>query len=502
MKILLTTLNAKYVHSAPALRYLYNSAGGYGKFIHIHEFTINHNDGHIFTEILRNDYDVVCFSCYIWNGERILYLAENLKKAAPQMKIILGGPEATQRWDDILERQEAIDFVVLGEGEKVFPMLLNALLQKQDWTDIPGLAGRVKDGIFYNQPDEAMDFSQVPFIYDKIPWEDDRIIYYEASRGCAFRCGYCLSSIDKTVRQRPIHMVKKELDHFLRGKVRQVKLVDRTFNLDPQRCYDLFKYLMDNDNGVTNFHFELCGELITAQHIELLKRARQGLFRFEIGVQSTNEETLKACNRPGNFDRIKENVKALRVVGNIVLHLDLIAGLPYEDYNTFRKSFNDVYSLLPDELQLGFLKMLPGTALRKEAEKYGYVYRRKAPYEMISNDFLSIEDVIKLKDIEHVLDLYYNKGGFKSTLEYLTGIKGTTPFDFYSEFADYYYGEGLQHRSHSKESLYRIMYGYGLRKSIEYPELWVLVKELLREDMAKYLNPETVKRFDKIGWES
>lgn len=502
MKLLLTTLNAKYIHSAPSLRYLYNSAGEEAEFLHFREFTINHDEGHIYSEIMRGNFNAVFFSCYIWNADKILYIAENLKKAEPDMRIILGGPEVAQRAEEILYEHAYIDLIALGEGESVFPLLLKAMVHNIDYTNIPGIAWRLEDNVYLNKPEDSVDFSLVPFLYDGIPWENDKIIYYETSRGCPFRCRYCLSSIDKNIRQRSVDMVKKEIALFLNGKVRQVKLIDRTFNYDHKRCYEILEYIMNHDNGVTNFHFEICGELITKEHLKLLENARPGLFRFEIGVQSTNRKTLEACCRSGNFNKVKENVKAISVKENITLHLDLIAGLPYEDYNTFKKSFNDVYSLLPDELQLGFLKLLPGTPLRDEAERYGYVYRNKAPYEIISNDFLSPKDILVLKDIEHVLDLFYNKGGFKNTLEY--GIKAfsETPFDFYRELARFFHDEGLQHRAHAKEALYRIMYRFALEQDEDFPGMGQQMKELLREDMAKYLNPETVKRFDKKGWES
>lgn len=501
MKILLTTLNSKYIHSNLALRYLYGVAGERARYLHLQEFTINQSDSYIFSELIRGNYDAVCFSCYIWNIVRTLSLAENLKKAKPEVKIILGGPEAAERAKQLLETGKFIDFIMLGEGEGIFPELLEALPADGPYRMLPGLAGRSGNKIFLNEPQEPVNFSEVPFPYEKLPWDEDKIIYYETVRGCPYRCSYCLSSIEKTMRERSMERVKRELKSFLDKKVRQVKLVDRTFNYDGERSLKIIRFLMEHDNDVTNFHFELCGELITEEFIKQLEKARPGLFRLEIGVQSTNEKTLKACRRQGNFEILKEKVGRLASMGNITLHLDLIAGLPHEDYNTFRKSFNDVYALMPDELQLGFLKLLPGTPLREETDRYGYVYQTLAPYEVIASDFLSAESMVRIKGIESVFDLYYNRGGFRQTLAYAGAALGETPFDFFEEFADFYYLKGYQHRSHGKEDLYRILYQYSLWKERKIPQTAERMQELLREDMADALNPEAVKKFERRGWE-
>lgn len=502
MRILLTTLNSKYVHSNLALKYLYASAEKSRHSIDIMEFTINNDDDYIFMELLRGGYDVVCFSCYIWNVERILYLSENLKKANSEILILMGGPEVSFDTIPFLSQHKQIDFIISGEGETVFAKFTEELLSEEpQFEKIKGLTYRMNGKIYVNAPAPILEFEAIPFPYNYLISEDNKVLYYESSRGCPFNCSYCLSSTDKKVRALSIERVKTELSYFIYKKVKQVKFIDRTFNYDKNRCLEILKYLIVSDNEVTNFHFELCGDLIDDDMISVLREARNGLFQFEIGIQSTNETVLSACNRSSDFDKLAANVKKLREMGNIHLHLDLIAGLPYEDYDSFRKSFNDVYALRAHQLQLGFLKFIKGAPIREQKEEFDYIYREKAPYEIISNKYISALGIIRLKKIENVLDLYYNRGGFENTLEFSVNNLTETPFDFYEELADYYYLKGFQHKSHKKEDLYRIFLLYASWKERFRTNTKDVIKELLAQDMGQTLNPEAIKKFERKGWE-
>jgi radical SAM superfamily enzyme YgiQ (UPF0313 family) len=498
MKVLLTTLNTKYVHSNLALRYLYAVAGDYRDHVEIAEYTINHNDDYIFTELMRRDSKLYCFSCYIWNIERILYLAECLKKAKPNVRILLGGPEVSFEGEDFLFNNPHIDFVIQGEGEAAFSnFLVQYFSSLPVYEEVLGLMYRDGNMVRRNKPSPLLKFESVPNPYDFLPAEDDKILYYESSRGCPFRCAYCLSSIEHQVRALPMERVKTDLNYFIYKKVKQVKFVDRTFNYDANRSLEIMRYMVEKDNGVTGYHFEICGDLLTEAHYKLLKEARPGLFQFEIGVQSTHPPTLSSVNRRGDFGKVEEAVKRLQAVGGIHLHLDLIAGLPMEDYNVFRHSFNDVYSLQPDTLQIGFLKLLKGTQLREEARLYGYIYRRLPPYEVITNSYISADGLVRIKMISEILDLYYNREGFKNTIRAALSYY-ENPFDFYEELAVWYYGRGHQKKSHKKEDLYRILRSFLRRWGKEGGEY--VFDGVLREDMGAYLNSEAVKYFEKEGW--
>ncbi|MDD2215943.1 MAG: DUF4080 domain-containing protein [Eubacteriales bacterium] len=501
MKIALTTLNAKYIHSNLALRYLFAVAGQARNTLEIREFTINHEDDYIYTELLRGEYGAICFSCYIWNIERILYLAETIKKAKPDLIIVLGGPEAGHRGEELLKNYKAIDLIVMGEGEETFPDLL-ALLLKQSPRDLEAISGLIyrRNGDICVNPAREVDFNQVPFPYSYTGSESDKIVYYESSRGCPFSCSYCLSSTNLGVRSLSLEQVKRDLSFFIHNKVKQVKLVDRTFNYDKIRAIEIFRYLMNVDNKFTNFHFELCGELMNEEMLQLLEKARPGLFQFEIGIQSTNQPTLDAINRKGDFSKLSANVRRLRSKNNIHLHLDLIAGLPFEDYDTFAHSFNQVYALKPHHLQLGFLKLLPGTQIRRQADDYEYVYRDHPPYEVISNRFLSAEGLARIKMLETVFSLYYNRGGFSNTLDFATGQLGMEAFCFYEELAYFYHLKGFQHRSHRKESLYRILHLYGWWKDKYLPGTGKKMEQILLQDINQSLNSEVAKKIQMEGW--
>lgn len=505
MKILLTTLNSKYVHSNLALKYLYQAGApfceGEGCFLDIKEFTINNSQDLIFSELVRVPCDLICFSCYIWNREKILELAEDLKKALPGVQILLGGPEVSFETEAFLREHPWIDYVLSGEGETGFAQLCEVLSDvsgkcRLSLEDVKGLSYWKAGAVVVNPAAEPLPFERVPFPYDLFPCETDKVIYYESSRGCPYRCSYCISSLEKTVRPLPLERVKQDLLHFIRSRVKQVKFVDRTFNWDKKRSMELLRYLMEYDNEETNFHFEICGDLLDEEMIGLLSKARKGLFQFEIGIQSTNEDTLKAINRTTDTKRALRNVKALVDLGNSHIHTDLIAGLPYEDFSRFRDSFNEVYAVGADDLQLGFLKMLRGTDMRRDAEKYGYRYKSRAPYEVISNQFLSSRELNLLKQVECVLSLYHNRDGFQNSLEYAIMRYAETPFDFYLAFAEFYHRNGYHLRSHRKEDLYRIFYQYihTVKPDSE-------MDRILEADLEASMNFDAVKKFKRKGWQ-
>lgn len=488
-------MNSKYVHSNLALKYLRAAAKDVCSDLRIREYTINNSRDYVFTDLVTAGCDAVCFSCYIWNIEKTLELAEDLKKARPQSSILLGGPEVSYDAEKLLTQYPFVDFILTGEGEESFPRWCQAFEGRLPYEDVEGLVYRKNGRIAVNTGAPPVDFEKVPFPYEGISFEKDRVIYYESSRGCPFRCSYCISSLDKRMRSLQTERVKQDLNAFLDSKVKQVKFLDRTFNWDRERTCALFRYLIDRDNGITNFHFEICADLLNDEMFAILEKARPGLFQFEIGIQSVNPETLKAVNRSGDIKKVLENVKRLIRLGNSHIHVDLIAGLPFEDYDSFRNSFNRVYALGADNLQLGFLKLLKGTSIREEGLKYEYTYMSRAPYQIISNRFLSAEEICRLKQIETVLDLYYNRGGFSGALSAAIPKIADTPFDFYEKLAEHYYAKGFQHRSHKKEDLYRILlqfFGFcGRGEELFLP---------LETDLKQTMNFDAVKKFERKGW--
>lgn len=543
MKILLTTLNSKYVHSNLALKYLYTVAAGEYSDVEVREFTINQDLTYIYMELVRANYDMVCFSCYIWNIEKIKVLAEDLKKARPGMRICLGGPEVSAGGPDFAVKHPWADYILCGEGEYPFYRLCQILHRSEgaagadavgrsaeskrnfdgdygvnsggDYGDrripqeqllmtVPGLIYRGGDGkVYVNGQTEPMDFNLIPFPYSILDCQPDQVVYYESVRGCPFRCSYCLSSIDKTMRPLNMDRVKADLRYFLYKKVMQVKFIDRTFNYDRQRAREIFCYLMENDNGVTNFHFELCGDLLDQETLNLLRRARKGLFQFEIGIQSANSQTLLAVDRKENIYPILYNVEQLMEMGNIHIHVDLIAGLPFEDYELFSRSFNKIYRLGADMLQLGFLKVLPGTPLARDAEMYDIISRSSAPYEVISTRWLSAEELARIHMIENMVDIYYNRGGFKRTLACLIETLGKGAFHFYELLADFYYESGYQHRNRKKEDQYRILRQFIMESGCMgiSEDSRTMASRQLEGDLGDWFSEEEQKRFYKKGWE-
>lgn len=498
MKVLLTTLSAKYIHNSLALNALYAASGAGKQDIEVMEFSINNDDDFIYGELLRGGYEVICFSCYIWNIERIIPLAGWIKEAKPGTKVVLGGPEATNRAQELMETYPFLDLIVCGEGEGTFGSLVNSGFSNP--SKIPGLFYRQDGQVYQTEPALPMNLSVLPFPYEECDLETDKILYYESSRGCPFSCSYCLSALEKKIRALPVERVCQDLDRFLLHRVKQVKFVDRTFNYDRRRALELFRYLMEKDNGFTNFHFEICGELLDFPTLDLLKDARPGLFQFEIGVQTTNEDTLEAIRRTGDFEMLAGAVRTILASGNIHVHLDLIAGLPLEGYNAFIRSFDQVYGLMAHQLQLGFLKLLPGTPLFEEKVRYGYRYRTTAPYEVLSNRCMTPEDLVSLKDVERVLDLYYNRGGFRESLAWAIECKGEGAFAFYHDFASFYVREGFHKRPHKKEDLYRIFWQYGQEADHTLPGFGQGILERLKEDMKRTLNSEAIRKFEKEGW--
>lgn len=461
MQILLVGISAKFIHQNLAVDTLRLYAKNqYGLCCNAAEFTINQPFDWILSEIYRQNPDLIGFSCYIWNWELIQQLGRALRKVLPEVKILLGGPEVSYDPADALRMAEA-DFVLSGEGEEPFSRLCIALEKKTPLENVPSLTW-LRDGQpIKNPPAPPLDLSKLPFPVDDFSRYQNRILYYEAQRGCPFNCQYCLSSTDKGVRFQPLPKVFEELQRYLDARVRQVKFVDRTFNANPAFAMAIWNYLAEHDNGVTNFHFEMEGGLITNDQLEFLSKVRPGLFQFEIGVQSTNPDTLKAIDRRNDFLLVSKAVQAIREAGNIHVHLDLIAGLPYEDLERFGKSFNDVYALEPEQLQLGFLKLLKGSGLRRNADRYGIRWRDEAPYEVLATECLPYEDLLKLKEIEELTELYGNSGRFRTGLKALIRL-APTPFDFYRGFAQFYRKKGYHLRPHPLTEQYDILREYGL----------------------------------------
>ncbi|MBQ1187779.1 MAG: B12-binding domain-containing radical SAM protein, partial [Peptococcaceae bacterium] len=406
--------------------------------------------------------DVILFSCYIWNVEMLRQLCPLLKKIMPDCIIGFGGPEVSYESEKFLQENPAVDLIMRGEGELVFSELMNYLDfgTPASLHEIKSMTFRDGETIVSTPQQEPLDLALLPF-----PYEDDfsdvqnQIIYYESSRGCPYSCGYCLSSIEKGVRFVPLEKVLPDLQKFLDHNVKQVKFIDRTFNCKKSHAMGIWQYLHEHDNGVTNFHFEITADLIDQDTIDFLKTVRKGLFQFEIGVQSTNPQTIEAINRNVDFDKLSGIVKQIKAGGNIHQHLDLIAGLPHEDYDSFGRSFNDVYALKPEQLQLGFLKVLKGSMIHKRQHEFEIVYHDTAPYEVLTTHKLPYADTLKLKYIEEMVETYYNSGKFLNTLEYLVPLY-ETPFAFFEQLSQYWIQTNCHHQSLSKIGLCDVLWNF------------------------------------------
>ncbi len=450
-QFLLCAINSKYIHTSLSVRELYHYVND--KRVQFKEFTINEKPYDIMSSIYELGCDAVLFSCYIWNIECVLEVAELLKSVSPHTQIILGGPEVSYNSVEVLKKYDFVDAIMRGESEETFKEYLVSGI------DIDGVTLRKNECIVENDDREVIeDISVLPFPYSDADLEENKnkLIYYESSRGCPFRCSYCLSSISHKLRLKDIEIVKNELFQFIHHNVKIVKFVDRTFNADKKRTVELLEFLIENAQDTT-FHFEVAADIIDDEILSVLERAPKGLFQFEIGVQSTNECTISSIDRKTDFNKLTKVVKKIKSMGNIHIHLDLIAGLPYEDINSFKKSFDDVFMLSPHMLQLGFLKLLHGTKIRGQKDEFDYKFTSKPPYEILSNKFLSFDDIKLLKGIDLVVDKFYNSGDFENSLKYLMRDYNS-PFEFFVSLYEFYKAEGYEKVGVSKQTLYDILY--------------------------------------------
>ena len=461
MKILLAACNAKYIHSNLAVYNLKSCSGEYSSRVVVKEYTINQIRDDILKDIYLEKPDVICFSCYIWNISFVRELVPDLKKILPQVELWAGGPEVSYDAVEFLKKNPAFFGVMVGEGEETFHELAGYYIERKPETlsEIRGVAFRDENkdrNIVHTGWRELMDLSKVPFAYSNLTEFKNRIIYYESSRGCPFSCSYCLSSIDKKLRFRDIGLVKKELQFFIDNKVPQVKFVDRTFNCKHDHAMEIWRYITENDNGITNFHFEISADLLRAEELALMKTMRPGLIQLEIGVQSTNPQTIKAIRRTMDFEKLKGIVEQIHSFGNIHQHLDLIAGLPYEGYDSFHKSFCDVYALRPEQFQLGFLKVLKGSHMMEMTGEYQILYKDREPYEVLSTAWLTYGEILRLKMVESMVEVYYNSGQFKNTLVFLEKYFDD-PFRMYEALGRFYEKKGYSEISHSRMRRYEIL---------------------------------------------
>ena len=494
MKFLLTAINAKYIHSNLAVYSLRAAAlaaapasDKHEPFsVELAEFTINQRTEEILRDIFLRKPDVLLFSCYIWNIVYVRELAENCKKIMPEVPVWLGGPEVSYDAEKFLRENPAADGILCGEGEETFRLLAECYAAGQADTEhlaeIPGLVFRepvesAARPIRVNTPAPLPDLSALPFPYGELAEFENRIIYYESSRGCPFSCSYCLSSIEKSVRFRDIEKVCRELQFFLDRRVPQVKFVDRTFNCRKSHAMAVWSYILEHDNGITNFHFEIEAELLDEEELALLERMRPGLVQLEIGVQSANRETLKAVRRSTDLEQLRSVVERIRDGKNIHQHLDLIAGLPFEDYESFGHSFDQVFALKPEQLQLGFLKVLKGAPMYEEARKYGIAYRSQPPYEVLFTPWLPFSDILRLKMIEEMVEIYYNSLQFGKTLEKLIP-RFSSAFAFFENLA-VYYGERQSGQKSSRVRKYELLLDFAAEY---FPEEKDRYRELLTVD--------------------
>ncbi|MGV8146169.1 MAG: B12-binding domain-containing radical SAM protein [Alkaliphilus sp.] len=493
MRTLLVAINAKYSHTNLALRYFKNMTINQNVEVEFREFTINQNINYILTEIYKAQADVICFSCYIWNIEMVLTLCAIIKKIRPDVVVVLGGPEVSYETKNLMSNNDSIDIVLDGEAEKAYKLLMDALESDGDYSGMQGISYRAKGSVYQNASiGDSFFMGELPFPYkDGLP-EKDRIIYYEASRGCPFNCQYCLSSAHTGVKYLPLDRIKEELLVFINEGVRQVKFIDRTFNADKTIALEIMKFLVNNNNNLTNFHFEITADIMDNEMLLFLKTVPMGLFQFEIGVQTTNEKTLSAIDRKMDFERLSVVVNTILRYDNIHLHLDLIVGLPYEDFFSFRKSFDDVFALRPNKLQIGFLKMLKGSKMRKEAGKYEYIYTDHVPYEIIQNKDINFRDLINIKGIEEMVEIYWNAGQYSATINAIIHNFYSSPFNLFNDLYSFWEKEGYHHNLHSKNKLFEIIYEFCSEMNFEKKEL---ILELLKYDYLKGTKTSSLPAF-------
>lgn len=509
MKILLAACNAKYIHSNLAVYNLKSCSGEYSSRVVVKEYTINQIRDDILKDIYLEQPDVVCFSCYIWNISFVRELVPDLKKILPQVELWAGGPEVSYDAVEFLKKNPAFFGVMVGEGEETFHELAGYYIERKPETlsGIRGVAFRDENkgrDVVHTGWRELMDLSKVPFAYSNLTEFKNRIIYYESSRGCPFSCSYCLSSIDKKLRFRDIELVKKELQFFIDNKVPQVKFVDRTFNCKHDHAMEIWRYITENDNGITNFHFEISADLLRAEELALMKTMRPGLIQLEIGVQSTNPQTIKAIRRTMDFEKLKGIVEQIHSFGNIHQHLDLIAGLPYEGYDSFHKSFCDVYALRPEQFQLGFLKVLKGSYMMEMTGEYQILYKDREPYEVLSTAWLTYGEILRLKMVESMVEVYYNSGQFKNTIVFLEKYFDD-PFRMYEALGRFYEKKGYSEISHSRMRRYEILMEFaGEQKEIPSEALSdvMLLDLYLRENLKSRPSfASDQKPYERLIWD-
>ena len=476
MKIVLTAINAKYIHSNLAVYSLKAYADRFKDSIEIAEYTINQQTDDILIDLYKRKPDILCFSCYIWNLSYVEELIQEIKKIFPTLPIWVGGPEVSYDARSVLTRLPEVTGVMFGEGEETFKELVEYYHgEGTSLDDIRGIAyRRVEGDIIQNEWRPVIDLSLVPFVYEDMEDFKNKIVYYESSRGCPFSCSYCLSSIDKCLRFRDLNLVKKEMQFFIDEEVPQVKFVDRTFNCNHKHAMEIWKYLVEHDKGITNFHFEVAADLLNEEEIQLIEKMRPGLIQLEIGVQSTNPETIKEIRRTMKFSEVARIVKRINKNGNVHQHLDLIAGLPYEGLESFKHSFDDVYHLYPEQLQLGFLKVLKGSYMEEQRQAYGLVYKSRPPYEVLYTNWLSYEEILQLKMVEEMVEIYYNSGQFSYTIRKLEQ-EFNSPFELYFQLGKYYESRGLRMMSHSRITRYEVLLDFikslGIKEERLYEEL-------------------------------
>ena len=476
MNVILSTLNSKYIHSNLAIRYLKEYVRDIVE-VELVEFTINQNLDEISGELFKMNPDLIGFSTYIWNVKEILEIIERLKIVNPDLKILLGGPEVSYDGYELLLNNPGIDFVIAGEGEETY----KELIQGRPLEEIKGLAFRRGEKIKVNIPRPLIkDINSIPSPYINIGDEyRNKIVYYETSRGCPFNCKFCLSSTIRGVRYMNIERVKEDIDSLIDAGVKQVKFVDRTFNSNKKFSKAVMEHIISRDPKEVNFHLELTAHLIDDEQLEFLEDIKEGLFQFEIGVQSTNPQTIEAIGRTTDIEYLKKVSSKIKSFKNIHQHLDLIAGLPYENYNSFSKSFNSIYEIKPEKIQLGFLKLLKGSEIRQMSEKYGYKFLDKPPYEVLENFYISYGELLKLKDIENIVEKYYNEAYFENSLDFIIKNNFHSAFLFYEDFADYWDKKDLFKVSHKRNTLYTILQDYFLYKDLPDFELF---SDILRFD--------------------
>ena len=520
MKILLAACNAKYIHSNLAVYNLMAYAREYSEHLILKEYTINQMKDDILRDIYLSEPDVVCFSCYIWNISFVRDLISDLAKILPNVVFWAGGPEVSFSAEKFLEENPQFTGVMIGEGEETFLELVRFYIEREgdekqaaedfmeekhkELREIAGIVYRDANGIHHNGWREILDLSTVPFAYEHLEDFKNRIIYYETSRGCPFSCSYCLSSVEKKLRFRDMKLVKKELQFFIDHKVPQVKFVDRTFNCKHEHAMEIWKYIKEHDNGVTNFHFEVSADLLREEELELMSDMRPGLIQLEIGVQSTNPETIRAIRRTMNLEKLERLVERVHSFGNIHQHLDLIAGLPYEDLESFKKSFNDVYRMKPEQLQLGFLKVLKGSYMMECVQEYEIQYKSREPYEVLSTKWLNFREILQLKMVESMVEVYYNSGQFKEILEFLLPYFKDA-YSFYESLGEFYAERGYSEISHSRMRRYEIL----LEFLEQYPEISkdaaiekMMFDLYLRENLkSRPVFAPSQKEYEKEIWE-